>query len=62
MDYSFINARPQDFIKTNKTKDIINVLVEADKAFFNSGQPKLTDDIYDIIKDLFAKNIQKMLI
>ena len=43
-DYSFINAKPQDFIKTNKKKDIINVLKEADNAFFNSGQPKLPDD------------------
>ena len=59
MDYSFINARPQDFIKTNKKKDIINVLVEADKAFFNSGKPKLTDDIYDIIKDYIRKKYPK---
>ena len=59
MDYSFINARPQDFIKTNKKKDIINVLIEADKAFFNSGQPKLTDDIYDIIKDYIRKKYPK---
>jgi len=58
-DYSFINARPQDFIKTNKKKDIINVLTEADKAFFNSGQPKLTDDIYDIIKDYIRKKYPK---
>ena len=58
-DYSFINARPQDFIKTNKKKDIINVLLEADKAFFNSGQPKLTDDIYDIIKDYIRKKYPK---
>ena len=59
MDYSFINARPQDFIKTNKKKDIINILIEADKAFFNSGQPKLTDDIYDIIKDYIRKKYPK---
>lgn len=59
MDYSFINARPEDFIKTNKKKDIINVLKEADKAFFNSGQPKLTDDIYDIIKDYIRKKYPK---
>jgi len=59
MDYSFINAKPQDFIKTNKKKDIINVLIEADEAFFNSGQPKLTDDIYDIIKDYIRKKYPK---
>lgn len=59
MDYSFINAKPQDFIKTNKKKDIINVLKEADNAFFNSGQPKLTDDIYDIIKDYIRKKYPK---
>ena len=58
-DYSFINAKPQDFIKTNKKKDIINVLKEADNAFFNSGQPKLTDDIYDIIKDYIRKKYPK---
>lgn len=59
MDYSFINAKPQDFIKTNKKKNIINVLKEADNAFFNSGQPKLTDDIYDIIKDYIRKKYPK---
>jgi len=58
-DYSFIIAKPQDFIKTNKKKDIINVLKEADNAFFNSGQPKLTDDIYDIIKDYIRKKYPK---
>ena len=58
-DYSFINAKPRDFIKTNKKKDIINVLKEADNAFFNSGQPKLTDDIYDIIKDYIRKKYPK---
>lgn len=58
-DYSFINAKPLDFIKTNKKKDIINVLKEADNAFFNSGQPKLTDDIYDIIKDYIRKKYPK---
>ena len=58
-DYSFINAKPQDFIKTNKKKNIINVLKEADNAFFNSGQPKLTDDIYDIIKDYIRKKYPK---
>ena len=58
-DYSFINAKPQDFIKTNKKKDIINILKEADNAFFNIGQPKLTDDIYDIIKDYIRKKYPK---
>src|SRR6056300_493928 len=58
-DYSFINAKPQDFIKKNKKKDIINVLKEADKAFFNTGDPKLTDDIYDIIKDYIRKKYPK---
>ena len=54
-DYNFINSNPEEFIKKNKKKDIINVLKEADKAFFNTGDPKLTDDIYDIIKDYIRK-------
>ena len=58
-DYNFINSRPNDFIKVNKKKDIINVLKLADEAFFNSGDTKLTDDIYDIIKDYVRKKYPK---
>ena len=58
-DYNFINSHPNDFIKANKKKDIINVLKLADEAFFNSGDTKLTDDIYDIIKDYVRKKYPK---
>ncbi len=58
-DYNSINSQPLNFIKASKKKDIINVLKEADVAFFNSGVPRLTDDIYDIIKDYIRKKYPK---
>jgi len=53
MSYNFeeINANPLDFVKKNKKKDIIKVLLLADEAFFNGDDTILTDDIYEIIKD-----------
>jgi len=61
MNYNFenINEDPLEFIKNNKKKDIINVLIAADQAFFNSGKTILTDDIYDIIKDYIRKKYPK---
>jgi len=61
MNYNFenINEDPLEFIKNNKKKDIINVLIAADQAFFNSGNTILNDDIYDIIKDYIRKKYPK---
>jgi NAD-dependent DNA ligase len=57
MTYNFenINEDPLEFIKNNKKKDIINLLIAADEAFFNSDKTILDDDIYDIIKDYIRK-------
>jgi NAD-dependent DNA ligase len=61
MNYNFenINEDPQGFIKNNKKKDIINLLIIADKAFFNGDKSVLKDDIYDIIKDYIRKKYPK---
>lgn len=61
MSYNFaeINANPLDFIKKNKKKDIIKVLLLADEAFFNGDEAILTDDIYEIIKDYIRKKYPK---
>lgn len=58
-DYIDINSNPLKFIKNSKKKDIIQVLKNADNAFFNSDEPLLTDDIYDIIKDYIKKKYPK---
>jgi DNA ligase (NAD+) len=61
MTYNFeeINANPLDFIKKNKKKDIIQVLLLADEAFFNGDDALLTDDIYEIVKDYVRKKYPK---
>lgn len=61
MEYNFenINEDPNGFIKNNKKKDIINLLILADKAFFNGDKSVLKDDIYDIIKDYIRKKYPK---
>jgi NAD-dependent DNA ligase len=46
-----INNDPIGFIKKNKKKDIIALLIKADDAFFNNDADLIKDDIYDIIKD-----------
>ncbi len=58
-DYDAINSDPQAFIKKNKKKDIIALLIIADEAFFNGTESLLTDDIYDIIKDYIRKKYPK---
>ena len=45
-----INNDPIGFIKKNKKKDIIALLVKADDAFFNGDNDLIKDDVYDIIK------------
>jgi DNA 3'-phosphatase len=57
MEYKIadINNDPIGFIKKNKKKDIIDLLIKADDAFFNGNGSLIKDDIYDIIKD-YVKN------
>jgi len=50
-DIEAINNDPIGFIKKNKKKDIIALLMKADDAFFNDNEDLIKDDIYDIIKD-----------
>ncbi len=61
MNFNFesINADPLGFIKNNKKKDIIGLLIIADGAFFNGDKSILKDDIYDIIKDYIRKKYPK---
>jgi len=58
-DFEAINSDPQGFIKKNKKKDIIALLIAADEAFFNGTESLLKDDIYDIIKDYIRKKYPK---
>ena len=50
-DIEAINNDPIGFIKKNKKKDIIALLMKADDAFFNDNEDLIKDDIYDVIKD-----------
>ncbi len=61
MNFNFesINADPLGFIKNNKKKNIIELLIIADNAFFNGDKSILKDDIYDIIKDYVRKKYPK---
>jgi len=58
-DVEAINTDPQGFIKKNKKKDIIALLIAADEAFFNGTESLLKDDIYEIIKDYIRKKYPK---
>lgn len=58
-NFESINSDPLNFIKNNKKKDIIALLIEADEAFFNGTKSSLKDDIYDIIKDYIRKKYPK---
>ena len=61
MNYNFenINSDPMKFIKNSKKKEIIDMLIMADQAFFNGDKSVLKDDIYDIIKDYVRKKYPK---
>ena len=47
-DIEAINNDPIGFIKKNKKKDIIALLMKADDAFFNDNEDLINDDIYDM--------------
>jgi len=59
MDIDQINKAPLDFIKKSKKKDIIDFLIKCDEAFFNTGTPLISDEIYDIIKDYIKTKYPK---
>ena len=56
---SDINNNPIGFIKKNKKKDIIDLLIKADDAFFNNDANLIEDDIYDIIKEYIKSKYPK---
>jgi NAD-dependent DNA ligase len=51
MNFEEIQSNPTAFLQKAKKKDIIDLLKQADEAFFNTGYTILSDDIYDIVKD-----------
>ena len=55
----YINKSPIGFIKKNKKKDIIDLLIKADDAFFNNDANLIEDDIYDIIKEYIKSKYPK---
>lgn len=59
MNTDFIIKNPLEFIKKAKKKEIIDFLIKCDEAFFNTGQPLVNDDIYDIIKDYIKSKYPK---
>ena len=60
-DIKAINNDPIGFIKKNKKKDIIALLMKADDAFFNIYEDGIVikDDIYDVIKDYMKTKYPK---
>jgi len=54
-----IQNNPTGFLQNAKKKEIIDFLKNADKAFFNTGNPLVSDDIYDIIKDYIREKYPK---
>lgn len=48
-----IKTDPINTLKTLNKKEILNILEEADKAFFNTSETLFNDDIYDIVKNYF---------
>lgn len=59
MDIDQINRAPLEFIKASKKKEIIDFLIKTDDAFFNTGSPLISDEIYDIIKDYIKTKYPK---
>lgn len=59
MNLDDIQKNPMLFLQKAKKKDIIDLLIKADNAFFNTGNTLLSDDIYDIIKDYIREKYPK---
>lgn len=59
MNIDDIQKNPMIFLEKAKKKEIIDLLKNADEAFFNTGNTILTDDIYDIIKDYVREKYPK---
>lgn len=48
-----------DYYKTLKTSELVKILKEADKSYFEDGESILTDYEYDLIKDYLKKKAPK---
>lgn len=59
MNFEEIQSNPTQFLQKAKKKQIIDLLKQADEAFFNTGNTILSDDIYDIIKDYVREHYPK---
>lgn len=59
MNPDIIQSNPMAFLQKAKKKEIIDFLIRADEAFFNTGNTLVSDDIYDIIKDYVREKYPK---
>jgi DNA ligase (NAD+) len=59
MNLEAIQSNPTLFLQKAKKKEIIDLLKQADDAFFKTGNTIMTDDIYDIIKDYVRERYPK---
>jgi NAD-dependent DNA ligase len=59
MNLEAIQSNPTSFLQKAKKKEIIDLLKQADDAFFKTGDTILSDDIYDIIKDYVRERYPK---
>lgn len=53
--YELLSQDPINTLKKLSEKNIVKILEECDKAFFNTDETLLTDDIYDIVKSYLVK-------
>lgn len=53
--YELLSRDPINTLKKLSEKNIVKILEECDKAFFNTDETLLTDDIYDIVKSYLVK-------
>ena len=55
MDIQYLLRDPINYLKTKNKKEIITLLEDCDKAFFNTNKTILNDDMYDLVKDYLKK-------
>ena len=53
--FNDITKDPMGVLKKMSNKKIVDVLEQADDAFFNTNETLLSDDIYDIVKEYLKK-------
>lgn len=59
MSISELNKDPLKYLEKLTNEEIVNILHQADNAFFNENETLFTDDVYDIIKDYLQKKDPK---